>query len=457
MPFDPILAQIRFGTGLSPHHAPPGSAREMLRRLRGQDRIARQIRIPPYSLVRPSIDDQRMASLARNAARGTAGLEAAQAALTALQREVREVRGRNLVSTMARWATTGDGLRERLVAFWADHFTVIARNGGMAHMVTPFVEEVIRPRIMGRFADMLWEVARHPLMLIYLDQRSSVGPQSRLGSRRGAGLNENYARELLELHSLGVDGPYDQSDVRQLAELLTGLTLHRDASHFDLRLAEPGTETVLGETYGPDPSEDAIREALGDLARHPATARHLARKLAVHFVTDTPSDAFVADLAAAYLAADGDLGALTEALVGHPDAWVPERSKVRLPFEFLAASFRALGVGVDQFEALPPSDVRRVIDTPLRVMGQPWETPPGPDGWAEEPAAWIIPQGMAARISWAMTVPERYLTTLPDPRDFVTTSLGPDAPDAVRFAAGAAESEGEGIGLVLASAAFQRR
>lgn len=457
MPFDPILAEIRFGTGLSPLTGPPQSVAAMLRALRGTDHVARRVRLPLYSLVRPSLNDQRMASLARNAARGTDGLAAAQAALTALQREVREVQGRNLALTMARWAATGDGLRERLVGFWADHFTVIARNGGMAHMVTPFVEEVIRPRILGKFADLLWQVARHPLMQFYLDQRSSVGPQSQIGSRRDTGLNENYARELLELHTLGVDAPYDQTDVRQLAELLTGLTLRQDRSVFDPRLAEPGTETVLGETYGPDPSEAAIREVLGDLARHPATARHLARKLAVHFVSDRPPERLVADLADAYLGADGDLGALTGALLEHEDAWVPERVKVRLPFEFIAAGFRALGVGPDWFEALTLADTRRAIETPLRIMGQPFEHPPGPDGWAQEAASWIIPQGMAARINWAMTAPAKVVDALPDPRDFVVAALGPEAPEAVRFAAGAAESVGEGIGLVLASAAFQRR
>jgi uncharacterized protein (DUF1800 family) len=342
------------------------------------------------------------------------------------------------------------------VAFWADHFTVRARSGRTTHLVTPYIEEAIRPHIAGPFEDLLFAVTTHPMMMDYLQQIQSIGPNSIIGLRRGKGLNENLAREVMELHTLGVDGPYTQTDVTELAELLSGLTYTPlDGFDYITRRAEPGGETILGVTYSDAASLDTVRAGLTGLARHPATAAHLARKLAVHFLAQNPDNGLVAALTDAFAA--GTLLDVYRTLLDHPAAWVPTRAKVRVPQEYIAASLRALGVSGDAVAQAKPQDVRRHIEQPMRVMGQPWQRPVGPDGWPEDPADWIIPQTMAGRISWAMRAPEALMDMLPDPRAFVTAALGPDADPAVVFAATSAETRSDGIGVILSSAAFQRR
>jgi uncharacterized protein (DUF1800 family) len=285
-----------------------------------------------------------------------------------------------------------------------------------------------------------------------------MGPNSEAAQRRDRGLNENLARELLELHTVGVDGPYTQTDVRELAELLTGLGWNIDRGvHYRADHAEPGSETVLGTTYPDESRLSTIRAALDDLAIHPATAAHLCRKLAVHFTSDTPDPAFVTAMTDRYLATGGDLLAVTREMLDHPAAWSPDLTKAKPPFAFLTSAMRALGADPDALTALDQQGVRRLIGNPLNLMGQPWEDPAGPDGWPEEDTAWITPQGLAARIGWAMRMPRQNFDPLPDPRDFVQTALGTAAGDVTTFAASAAESRHEGVGVVLASVDFNRR
>jgi uncharacterized protein (DUF1800 family) len=187
---------------------------------------------------------------------------------------------------------------------------------------------------------MLMAVATHPAMLLYLDQAQSVGPNSARGARRDRGLNENYARELMELHTLGVGAVYSQDDVRQLAELLTGLAVDPVAGFvFDARRVEPGPERVLGRDYAGDGIE-AIRAVLADLAARPETARHLAHKLAVHFVADDPDPGLVTAMEAAFRDSGGDLVAVTAALLAHPAAWAEAAAKARQPFDFVVAALR---------------------------------------------------------------------------------------------------------------------
>ncbi len=195
-------------------------------------------------------------------------------------------------TTFQRAIASRTGFRERLVAFWTDHFTVAANGPVLSALVPDLVENAIRPHVGGRFGDMLEAVTLHPAMLIYLNQVQSAGPNSVAGKRRGKGLNENLAREVLELHTLGVGAGYTQDDVRQLAELLTGLSVDKSGFTFRSRIAEPGAEVVLGKRYGGgEASLGDIRAVLADIAVHPDTARHLARKLIVHFVGgEVPED-----------------------------------------------------------------------------------------------------------------------------------------------------------------------
>ncbi len=300
-----------------------------------------------------------------------------------------------------------------------------------------------------------------PLMLHYLDQQQSVGPQSRHAKSRdkARGLNENLAREVLELHTLGVDGPYTQGDVRELAALFTGMRYQLGQGvRFDPARAEPGGETVLGQTYGgAGKAEFAdIHRALWDLATHPATARHVAWKLAVHFTGDQPDAQLVDHMAARFLATDGDLLAVYGALLEHPAAWLPQLNNVKPPFDFIASACRALNWQPKSGEAAHKQTLRQFY-RPLRAMGQRWHRPNGPDGWSEWDQDWITPQGLAARLAWAMAAPRSLRADLPPPAQFVSDALGSYADGRVRFAAGAAETRAEAIGLVLSAPAFQRR
>jgi len=459
VPFDPIIAEIRFGMGLSPRIAPPVSQDAMLARLRGPDDAAARFVIPLWADTYPSPRDYRDLAQVRRAARGTDREAEVLDQQRAMRAAGRDMWGATFAAHLARAATTSDGMRERLTRFWADHFTVRAVTGVTRHLVSPYVEEAIRPHVMGRFSDMLRAVTTHPMMLVYLDQHLSMGPNSRTALRRNRGLNENLARELLELHTLGVGASYTQTDVRELAELLTGLSYSpKNGFAFLRNIAEPGPEVVLGKTYGGDvPRLDDILTALDDLAMHPDTARHIGRKLAVHFVADDPPVGLVDDLAAVFAETGGDLDAVVAVLLRHPAAWDATRAKVKPPFGFVASAVRALDIDADALAAMSFNEGRAAFGRHLAVMGQPWEEPVGPDGWPEDGPSWITPQGMAGRITWSMIIPQRLRDDLPDPRAFVVTALGPEADPAVVFAAGAAEDRAAGVGLVLASAAFQRR
>lgn len=461
MQFDGELAEIRFGTGLSPLLAPPASAAEMLARLRGPDAAARRFPLPDFDTAFQDTKEFRRLRRARYKLRGQAGYEAAEEAFKdhrrARNRERRRWQGQRLL----RCIHTADGLRERLLLFWADHFSAQGKNGLYRVLASPYAETVIRPHVAGRFEDMLIAAVTSPLMLHYLDQERSAGPGSRAAQRRKriSGLNENLAREVLELHTLGVGGPYSQADVTQLAELFTGLSIKgSDGFIFRPGMAEPGPETVLGKAYGGGrPALEQVLAALRDLARHPATARHLAWKLAVHFTSDTPEQPLVDHLAARYLEADGALLPVYEALLEHPAAWGPELANVKPPFDYLASACRALAVPETRIAELKPGQIHRLLLAPMTPMGQVWEFPDGPDGWPEEDPVWITPQALAARLRWAMAAPRRLLQELPDPRDFAQNALGKYANERVRFAARAAETQAEGIGLILSSPAFQRR
>ena len=458
MAFDPTLASIRFGMGLSVREPAVQSMADMLETLAGPDLAAQNIPIQSFFGAAPDPVGYIALRQAEREAGGTSREDAAKQARLAWTNSARAARRAGALAGIARAVNTQDGLRERLVAFWADHFSIESRQPASIHLVAPFVEDGIRPFVAGRFVDMLKAVTTHPMMLSYLQQAQSVGPNSQVGQRRNRGINENLARELLELHTLGVDGQYTQFDVQELAQLLTGLTYQpKRGMRFDPRMSEPGAKTVLGVIFDAEPSIEVVHDLLETLARHPDTAQHIARKLAVHFVSDTPDDALISRVARRFLETDGDLLATIEALLESPLAWSAQMVKVKRPYEFVISSFRALGLGADQILGADRRAFRRIIDGPLRAMGQPLERPPGPNGWPEDAEDWVIPQSLAARISWAFQAPEHMFDQLPDPRDFVDTALGHVAPQSVRFAAAAAEKRADGIGVVLASAAFQRR
>lgn len=454
MSFDAELATIRFGLGLSPRHDVPRSVDALLEEARATPRHP----ITAFPDVRPTMADIRQGTRDRRAARGTDQEEMVVEKLREMRRAINEERDQALRIHFARAVDAPIGISERLTAFWADHFTVLPRNGASFHLISGYIEQAIRPHIMGRFEDMIVAAALHPMMLLFLDQSPSVGAGSVFGIKRKRGANENLARELLELHSLGVDGPYTQTDVSELADLLTGVSYVAEKGvRYDPRGAEPGAETVLGVTYSDHDSLENVQTALRDLARHPATAQHLSYKLAQYFTRDEPSPDLVSAMADTYLASDGNLGSVVARMLDHPDAWAGPPSKIKPPDHYVASGLRALGVQGIGIIRSNRRTTREVFHVPLRVMGQPWQRANGPDGWPEIGTDWVTPQAMAGRINWAMQVPRKMMKgRLSDPRDFVTEALGRFAGEDVLFAARAAESREEGIGIVLASPAFQR-
>ena len=459
MTFDPQHAERRFGYGLSPTVPPPQGVAEMLDALAGPDFAAARYPVPSYRYMQEAIvHRRRFLALARAGGETEAGRKA-QAWAKEVKEQVERDRDRWFAATMLRRIKLRDGFRERLAAFWADHFTAFGGGGVLPMGAALYVEDAVRPHLAGRFEDLLIACVTHPLMLHYLDQFASAGPNSRAaGGDRPRGLNENLAREVLELHTLGVAGPYGQEDVRALALLFTGMGLSSDYGfQFRPRMAEPGVKTVLGVTYAGEPGLQAVHRVLRDLARHPATARHLAEKLAVHFVSDTPPPVLVAALEDAWLRTGGDLMAVYAALLTHPAAWETEMRNIRPPVEFVSAALRALDPPETALTGLAREEMRDLFFRPLRVMGEPWLHPSGPDGFAEADDVWITPQAIAARLEWAMAVPARLMPDLPDPHQFASAALGRAVPPRVAFAAGAAETRADAIGLILSAPAFQRR
>jgi uncharacterized protein (DUF1800 family) len=461
--FSPELAEIRFGCGLSPVLAPVQSPQAMLDGVSGTDLMAAKFPIEPFSEFRNRMIVSKSIRKNMRKTRGTDEFKTYRKQRNVLNRIARQDMARWYGRTMLRWTNTEQGFRERLASFWGDHFTTIGKVGLLRRATSPYIEDAIRPHISGSFAEMLIASTTHPMMLHFLDQEKSVGPNSIYAIRKPkkkAGLNENLAREVLELHTLGVDGPYTQNDVRQLAELFTGLTYQPQVGFkFSKNYAEPGAETVLGKSYGGEGQAQLkpVINALRDLAVHPATAYHIASKLVVHFVSDTPDAALVDHVATRFLQTDGDLMSVYTALLEHPAAWGETLQNVKPPVGFIGSSMRALSVPAEAIETLNEKAMNAKLKTPMTLMGQTWQKPGGPDGWPEEDVAWITPQGVSARLRWAMSVPQELRSDLPDPRQFVVDALGTQATKAVRLVAASAESRAEAIGLVLASPSFQRR
>ncbi|MBC6438246.1 MAG: DUF1800 domain-containing protein [Rhodobacteraceae bacterium] len=453
MPDIATLSAIRFGTGLTPDGVGPVGAEALLASLCGTDQLMARF---PEETFHVRAAKARDFQLARRARRN--GGEEAEAAFREVRRAMQTDMVRQLGKTIARGVADPGGMRERLVWFWADHFTTAGTRGPMRGSITAYIEEAIRPHVTGRFGNMLEVAVLHPVMLLYLDQDHSVGPNSRFGLRQGRGLNENLAREVLELHTLGTG--YTQHDVTEFAELLTGLSTTREGEFaFRAARAEPGPETVLGKSYGTwRPARlDSIQKALRDLALRPETARHLSLKLARHFLTDTPPEEVLVKMETAYLESGGDLLQTYGAMLAHPASWQPDLLKAKSPLLFVTSALKALGVPPEAVAVADPRDLRRYVFRPMIVMGQHWQGAPGPDGFPDSLEGWIRPQTLAARIGWAMLAPDQLGLDLPDPRVFVRHALADAASPEVIWAAARAETRTEGIGLVLASSEFQRR
>ncbi|MGL3107686.1 DUF1800 domain-containing protein [Bradyrhizobium sp. BR 1432] len=342
------------------------------------------------------------------------------------------------------------GFAERLVWFWSNHFCVSANR--IQSMSGAYEREAVRAHALGRFVDLLQAVEGHPAMLFYLDNLESMGANSTAGINRNRGLNENFAREIMELHTLGVRTGYTQEDVISFANVLTGWTLvppgadpqHGGEFTFNPRLHEPGGQTVLGKRYEQDDVEQG-RAVLRDLAAHPATATHVATKLARHFVADEPPPALVEQMAKMFRDTDGDLKQVAIAMVSSDEAWRGPPSKLKRPGEWVIGMVRATGI--------------MVVD-PVRftggqeLLGEALWRPPAPKGYPDDEASWI--DGVGRRLDVANNFAER-ITGMTDPQAIIEDVFASQIAPEVKQAVGRAESRQQALALLFMSADFQRR
>ena len=340
------------------------------------------------------------------------------------------------------------GFVERMVWFWSNHFCV---NQDKTVMAGAYEREAIRPHVLGRFVDMLLAAEGHPAMLLYLDNAQSMGPNSVAGINRDKGLNENLAREILELHTLGVRTVYTQDDVTNFGKVLTGWTIlptvtnpdHGGEFVYIKRMHEPGPEVVIGKDY-PDTEREQGRTVLADLARHPATAKHVATKLACHFIADVPPPVLVERLTQRFLDTDGDLKEVSRTLIASPEAWEPQQAKIKRPGEWIVALLRATGIS---------GDIQRIVGG-MALLGEPLWRPPAPKGFSDENAAWL--DGLAQRLDIANTFAQRVGDRL-DAKAVADTALGPLASAETRRAIATAESRPQAMTFLLMASEFQRR
>lgn len=357
---------------------------------------------------------------------------------------------------------------ERLVHFWANHFAVSADKLESVGLAGTLEFEAIRPHLTGSFADLLLAVEHHPAMLLYLDQAQSIGPASVVGQRaanrppnatgpkRKVGLNENLAREIMELHTLGVGSGYTQADVQELARGLTGWSVGGfvrrplgveapdGAFVFQTDWHEPGTRTLLGVRY-PDRGAQQGETMLRALAVHPATARHLATKLARHFVADEPSPALVDRLAAVHVATGGNLTAVYRALIDAPEAWATPLPKFKTPWDWTVSALRAVGAKT--------ADARSV--GALAALGQPIWRPGSPAGWDDIAASWAAPDALLRRVE----VAQRIAAAVPgvDARALGPQLLPGTWSPGTAAAIARADSPAQGLAMLLVAPEFLRR
>jgi uncharacterized protein (DUF1800 family) len=354
---------------------------------------------------------------------------------------------RDATAQLANALTTTAPFRERLVWFWTNHFTISLRRGQCAALAGAFVEEAIRPHVTGRFADMLLAVMRHPAMLFYLDNAGSVGPDSQAGQRSHRGLNENLARECLELHTVSPAAAYTQADVTNLALLLTGwsIDLSADPPGFRFRpfAHQPGEQLVMGQHFGP--GEEGGIAALRFLAAHPATHRFLASKLVRHFVADDPPEDAVQHITSVLRDSGGELGAAAAALTGLDAAWQPQ-TKLRTPLDYVIASLRALET--------PAPDQPELIGA-LASLGQPMWTAPQPNGWPDRAIDWAGPEALVRRVDWAYAIAGRLGPA--EASTVAEATLGPLLQPATAAAMRRAGSRRDALTLLLTSPEFQKR
>jgi uncharacterized protein (DUF1800 family) len=352
---------------------------------------------------------------------------------------------------------------ERLTQFWTNHFAVSIDKVAVLGVAGTLERVAIRPHVLGNFTDLLLAVEQHPAMLLYLDNHLSVGPNSRAArllarrqTERHVGINENLAREILELHTLGVDGDYTQKDVTTFAEVITGWSIGGDIGRlkrgepgkfvFRPEVHEPGAKTLLGRTY----SQDDVKQGeavLRDVAAKPATAKFIATKLTRHFIADDPPPEAVAHVEKAFLRSRGDLPSVYRALVEAPEAWRTPLSKYKTPNDYIISTFRGLAL---------PVEGRQKGLAAFELLGQRTWSPGSPAGWPDRSADWDGASALMKRIEWADAVGQR-VGAHANASDLARELLGETLSADTRTAIARAASGAQAVTLLLTAPEFLRR
>jgi len=350
---------------------------------------------------------------------------------------------------------------ERLVYFWSNHFAVSVDKFAVLGIAGSFEREAIRPHVMGRFHDLLLAVETHPAMLLYLDNQQSIGPDSMVARRaanrgRKVGLNENLAREILELHTLGVDGGYTQADVTSFAKVLTGWSIGGGEGRlargavgtfvFRPEVHEPGAQTVMRRRYAEDDQAQGLA-TLADLAIAPATAHHVATKLARHFISDDPPAAAIARIAQVFERTHGDLPAVYAAVIDSPEAWDGASPKFKSPQDYVLSLGRGL--------SLPAESEPRILSA-FDLLGQRPFSPGSPAGWPDRSSDWDGASALMKRIELSDSVAQK-LGDRRDAQQLAPEILGDSLSAATRQSVARAASPAQALALLLTSPEFLRR
>jgi uncharacterized protein (DUF1800 family) len=371
---------------------------------------------------------------------------------------------------LAQSVNTDRPFLERLTQFWTNHFAVSIDKVVVLGLAGAMEREAIRPNVTGHFSDLLLAVEKHPAMLLYLDNHASIGPNSQAAkfvSRRRSGrkldINENLAREILELHTLGVNGGYTQADVTTFAQAISGWSVGgQDQSRRFAKLGldngksgefffrepfhEPGAKKLLGKSYG----ENGVRQGeaiLKDLATRPQTARFVSTKLARHFIADDPPKAVVDRLTRAWLDSRGNLPTVYRVLIESAEAWETPQSKFKTPADFIYSAYRGLGI--------PLREKRRSLQS-FEALGQRALSPGSPAGWPDTSADWDGSSALLKRITWADVVAQR-MGDARNARELAPQLLGGSLSEDTAKAIARAESGAQALTLLLASPDFMRR
>jgi uncharacterized protein (DUF1800 family) len=468
--FGPAIAANRFGLG-----ARPGELADIGDDPRGWLTAQLKDGAPPFADtgLRPSADvlaetielrrDQREMRKTRKANATPEDTEAAVKKFLKLPQLYRPVYISEVTARVSHAVETDRPFVERLTQFWTNHFAVSVDKIAVLGLAGSFEREAIRPHVLGNFSDLLLAVEQHPAMLLYLDNHLSVGPNShaaqllaRRRSERQVGINENLAREILELHTLGVNGGYTQKDVTTFAEVITGWSIggqlgalkRGEPGKFVFRpeVHEPGAKTVLGKTYSQDDIGQGVA-VLRDVAAKPETAKFVATKLARHFIADEPPPAAVARIEKAFVKSRGDLPTVYRALVESPEAWSEPLAKYKTPNDYIVSTFRGL--------ALPMQGKMSGV-VAFELLGQRTYSPGSPAGWPDRSADWDGASALMKRIEWADAVGQR-IGTRGNAADLAANLLGETLTADTRTAITRAASGAQGMTLLLTAPEFLRR